>query len=145
MLVSSNIFKWALLPNTPWNKLTCTTWRMRLNILEIILSRITRSYWLTTFEIAREPKVPRGTSLYWVRGIGFEAKDTAGETGDRHGWGWGKRKIINVRTSRTLKCERIALPDSTHGLWCRICGLFSLHAFLAEKQTPTGSLRSINI
>ena len=41
-----------------------------MNILEIILSRVTRSYWLTTFEIARKPKIPRGTSLYWVEVVG---------------------------------------------------------------------------
>ena len=76
---------------------------MSLNILEFILSRVTRSYRLTTFEVAREPKIPRGTCLY--SGVVWQVVDTEHERDreltDMRIWEWGKRKKINVSTSWT--------------------------------------------
>ena len=60
------------------------------------MSRVTRSYWLTTFEIARKPKIPRGTSLYWVEVVGvFELsgiRRQENETDEERRLRIGKRK-----------------------------------------------------
>ena len=133
----SNMFEWAL-PNTPWYKLTCPTRRMLLYIPEIILTGKTHSYRLTTLEIARKPKISRGTSLF-ERLVTDVCVWQDRSNRDRHSQTkrggierMGREKEIHVRKLRPRKfsaLERMALPDSTHGLWCRIWG-FSLHAFL---------------